>query len=187
MINLAIRGKINMDNKKKNINILKVGYRPFNNPKNLTHNIKNFFHTINWARQRILYGSSDWDIWDFDEYLANMLYFGLNHLADVTHGYPGHDEGDTAEGWDKILRTMAQKFYNCNENNDAYPTPKFNNYLKQYNINAANASLDDITDPEQLAAIQAWIDEDLENTQKRNQDKDDAMDALKYWFFDLWD
>ena len=61
-----------MDNKKKNINILKVGYRPFNNPKNLTHNIKNFFHTINWARQRILYGSSDWDIWDFDEYLCNL-------------------------------------------------------------------------------------------------------------------
>ena len=61
-INLAIRGNISMDNKKKNINILKVGYRPFNNPKNLTHNIKNFFHTINWARQRILYGSSDWDI-----------------------------------------------------------------------------------------------------------------------------
>ena len=88
------------------MNILKVGYLPWR-PINFKYNIRNFFRTIKWAKQRLTRGYSDWDVWDLYYYLGIVTANSLRHLANTTHSYPAQAGGYGQ--WKQILNEMADK------------------------------------------------------------------------------
>ena len=57
--------------------------------------------------ERARYGVSYLDVWNLDNYLAQVIARGTSQLADNAHGYPPHL---TPESWSAILRDLAGYF-----------------------------------------------------------------------------
>ena len=110
--------------KDKRLNVFNQSYMPLTHISNWPRNIRLFFRQFKWAYQRATRGCCDCDVWDLDSYFLDLFHDTLLHLANTTHGYPGTKEFSTPESWDRCLRELAQKFYQANEYNDFYPTPK---------------------------------------------------------------
>jgi len=64
------------------------------NPRDLINN-------IDWFMQRGLRGYSDYDVWDFDDYLSKVIRDGLTNLKNNSNGHPG--ELKSMEEWQGIL------------------------------------------------------------------------------------
>jgi len=65
---------------------------------------------VYWFFQRGFRGYSDYDVWDFDHYLAGVIGKGLKHLAKDGIGYPCKDEFPTLESWHKVLNELSAEF-----------------------------------------------------------------------------
>ncbi len=70
-------------------------------------NIKYFSRMLKWAKQRIMRGYADCDVWNFDNFLAAVIPAGLRDLAEL-HSYP-FDFGSHEE-WNKWLIETAELF-----------------------------------------------------------------------------
>ena len=91
-----------MKKKPNNSNVL------FNNIydyKRVFYNIGRFFHNLKYAKQRIVRGYADCDLWNFDMYLYSVLQNGINSLADVSSGYP--EPFETLDDWKSELRRVS--------------------------------------------------------------------------------
>ena len=62
---------------------------------------------IKWFCQRGWRGYSDFDVWSFDYYLADVISKGCKQLAKETHGYPCES---SPEEWDIILKKISKEF-----------------------------------------------------------------------------
>jgi len=62
-----------------------------------------------WKRQRISRGFSDWDCWDLDYFLCNLLATSLRHYAMHTIGYSSAVASTFEEYQERILR-LADMF-----------------------------------------------------------------------------
>uniref|UniRef100_A0A6H1ZD11 Uncharacterized protein n=2 Tax=viral metagenome TaxID=1070528 RepID=A0A6H1ZD11_9ZZZZ len=51
------------------------------------------FRRIKWLYQRMKYGASDYDIFDFDHYLTTLISYGLKKILDSS-GFGSHIHGD---------------------------------------------------------------------------------------------
>lgn len=60
-----------------------------------------------WKRQRIERGFSDYDAYDVDTFLIQLIPAMLRHLADHTHGHPIEYEH---KEWQEWLRETAEYF-----------------------------------------------------------------------------
>ena len=67
---------------------------------------------IKWFCQRGWRGYSDFDVWSFDYYLAEVISKGCLQLAKETHGYP-HES--SPEEWDKTLKQISKEFEDYNK------------------------------------------------------------------------
>lgn len=164
-------------------NILKRGWRPWCSLDGIYENIQHIPYVIKWAYQRIIRGYADSDCWSLDLFYSNLFAESIDWLRQITMGIPGHDEGTTEEGWDNVLKTMSEKFYRSNEDNDYYPTDKW----EAYRAAKGDKLFDSDDTPELQALCDAWLDQEHANQEARDRDLADAMDSLKYWFRDLWD
>ena len=66
-----------------------------------------------WKKQRIEKGYCDYDLWDMDAFLMEILVNGLREFADNTHSYPGMPvEGisETPQQWHDFLYHLAAEF-----------------------------------------------------------------------------
>ncbi len=71
----------------------------------LSRNIVYFFDNLRYAKQRVVRGFADCDIWDFSFYLKKLFADGLDCFAADLHGYP--ESYGSAENWEKELRRIA--------------------------------------------------------------------------------
>lgn len=65
---------------------------------------------LKWAWQRIRYGASDGDVWDFEEYLEALIPYGIRKLAREGNGWPQSEEFPTYESWRDYLLKFADKW-----------------------------------------------------------------------------
>ena len=164
-------------------NILKKGWRSWTYLPGLWDNIQHIPYVVKWAYQRIVRGYADADCWDLDLFYTNLFAESLDWFRQVTGSFPGHDEGATEEGWNNVLKTMSEKFYRSNEDNDYYPKDKWQAYHA-----AKGDKLFDEDETSELQALRdAWLEEEKANAEARDRDLSDALDSFKYWFRDLWD
>ena len=73
--------------------------------RRLSKNTVYFFHNLKYAKQRVVRGFADCDIWDFSFYLKKLFSDGLDCIADDLHGYP--ESYGSVENWEKELRRIA--------------------------------------------------------------------------------
>ena len=163
-----------------NLNVFKSPKLPLRYPSNWSAIIRTFFRSFKWAYQRVTRGFADYDVWDFDGFLLNILANGLEHLADTTISYPGDEEFPTYESWIKYLREMAMCFRKADEGNDYFPHPKQDLWWNELNQKDSNLDIDDniVTD---------MLKEAHENEDKREEQLVIGLDKLKHVFFHLWD
>ena len=82
---------------------------PYNwkRPRGFIGNIKYIPRMLKWAKQRIIRGYADCDVWNFDSFLATVISSGLRDLAEL-HSYPfsfgSHEE------WSRWLIETAELF-----------------------------------------------------------------------------
>ena len=84
--------------------------------------IKDIYLNIKWFFQRGKRGYSDCDVWDFDNYLSNVIIKGLKDLHKQIHGVPGDladkfkDQNDSDSTdiamieWKKIIKEIIWTF-----------------------------------------------------------------------------
>jgi hypothetical protein len=61
-----------------------------------------------YAYQRVRYGLSDADTWNFNSHMAYVMARGLRHLEAKGNSYPGH--GWTYKRWQTALKRHANAF-----------------------------------------------------------------------------
>ena len=86
---------------------------PWRYLSNWRRNFKSFFRCIKWSKQRIVRGYADIDVWNFDNYLYNIIIGGLNHLADHHTSIPVFFEktiDQNQDGWTNRLHETAELF-----------------------------------------------------------------------------
>lgn len=87
--------------------------------------IKDFIDNIKWFIQRGKRGYSDFDIWQFDYYLSEMIPKALKHLKKIQHILPTWKSGEKEEvaqkRWYNIMDNMIYTFEIANKiSNDYY-------------------------------------------------------------------
>ena len=153
-----------------------------------------FIHSIKYAYQRITKGYANCDTFDLDSYYLDIFTNTLNYLADYHCGYPGNDEFPDDESWTKYLKDMAQKFYNANESNEAYPTPeadKWWKWIKEHDNNSWGEKDEHglwvSKQKEENPYAESMFQEGNEIDKKRDQEMREGIDMLKHVFWNLWD
>ena len=160
------------------LNVFNNPYYKWYYPQYWYKNIRMFIHSIKYAYQRITKGYANCDTFDLDSYYLDIFNGTLNHLADNHWGYPGNDEFPDDESWTKYLKDMAQKFYNANETNEAYPTPeadKWWEWIQQHNGREDNPY------------AESMFKEDNEIDKIRDKEMHEGMKMLDHVFWHLWD
>ena len=72
------------------------------------HTLSSLRRSIRHAYQRVNRGWDDTEVWSLDSSLCRRLAEQLDHLADISHGWPGPDEqAPTFEAWIELLRSKA--------------------------------------------------------------------------------
>jgi len=91
---------------------------PYSRRYYLLHPWKWVYHTWRnwknaWARATKGYCGEDW--WDMDIWTLEILPQMLDELAAKSHAYPGNEEFDTPEKWERFLKGLAANLRLCTE------------------------------------------------------------------------
>lgn len=95
---------------KTHTNLFKIGYSPWRYLGNWWHNIKRFFRTFKFIYQRAKYGYSDYDLYDFDLFLEEILLRALGEL-EAKGSYPC--TYNSAEEWSAELEKTRTHLLNA--------------------------------------------------------------------------
>lgn len=110
-----------------------------------------------WARQRVHRGFCDWDWWNLDCYLCNLLSSSIRHLAENSAGW-SQAIASSYEEYQKRLYALADRFEEMAEWENIHQPPQ-------------NCNWD-------------WYKEDAENLQKFTKE---TFNELGEVFWTLWD
>lgn len=140
------------------------------NLRALKNNIQSFF-------MRGIYGVSAMDCWDLDNYMLSTFRNGLITFKKDDNGYPGKDEADTPEKWDKIIDRMIElcDIILVDPIDDPAAEKLFNKFFNQ------NGTLDRTTKYEK-----EWMNAVEMASEKREEAKKELSTLLLKWFDNLW-
>ena len=176
------------------LNVFNNPYYKWKYPSCWFKNIRMFIHSIKYAYQRITKGYANCDTFDLDSYYLDIFTNTLNSLADHHCGYPGNDEFPDDESWTKYLKDMAQKFYNANETNEAYPTPEADKWWKWIEEHPNNSwgekdehGLWVSKQKEENPYAISMIKEANEIDKQRDKEVHEGIKMLDHVFWSLWD
>lgn len=169
-------------------NIYKAGYLPWK-PINFFYNIKNFFRTRKWAKQRAIRGFSDWDAWDLNLFYTKIIASSLRHFAEHTNSFPF--QYDYSE-WQRAINELADLFDKVGIEPDSSPEvvaayAKLEAMYNQYRqVKGDTISVDsDARGYEE--AIAEWRSAAQKSGEVRQATLCEALDKLYNYWFDLWD
>lgn len=152
----------------------KPGYRML-----LKDRIKWWFRRAKYARQRARWGFSEYDVWDFDTYLAELISSMMRYWAKHNHSY--HPEM-TNEEWKATLNKIAECFEFWNKD---LPTPAYDTYhTTAKRIKNEDGSVT-VEAPDEL--LKAWYAEEQANYELKKQKLKEGFDLLYEYYPHLWD
>lgn len=146
---------------------------------------KRFFRNIKFAYQRVTKGYCDYDCYDLDSYYTAIITNTLRELA--AHHY-SHPFGMEPEEWTEKLNDIASKIENSSEKYEEIHVPSRAEWYEHY-----------CKKPEQEGeALENWNCENDKLREKMNKEeqeyftyrtmcKNEALDLLKEYWYDLWD
>ena len=155
------------------------GYSPWRRLSNWPANFRGFFRQFKWAYQRVTRGFSDYDYWDLDTYLTQMLADSIEQLAIHTHGYPGTEEFPTYESWRDYLFDIVNKLRFSLK--DDLP----NEYEKEFYDTYKDMSFKKVPTNKELD--KKFFEKELENDKLQAKARNEALDMIKHVYDHLWD
>ena len=165
------------------LNVFNTQWCPWKYPSNWPRNIRLFFRQFKWAYQRITRGFCDFDVWDMDIYLSQLIADEVKHLADTTHSYPGTTEFPTYESWKAYLYKISELLhYSLGELPNEYEEA----WMKKWK----NKGLDFINGPntpEEEEITNKYLDKEMVNEKLKNEAQDKALNMLFQVYRNLWD
>lgn len=149
-------------------------------------------------RQRLNYGVSKWDSYDFYSYLQPVIANGLDYLANSKTGVPVqfvNENGElTEEGiksWEAQIARAAENARWLAEYEDksmALYDKYFDDKLDGFNhINKGNGYVELVSKREMPERDALWREECNKLAIEREARKNELFDFMKEWFFSLWD
>lgn len=152
----------------------KPGYR-----MSLWKRIKWWFRRAKYARQRVRWGFSEYDVWDLDYYLADLLkdmfaYFAKHHMS--------HPYDVTPEEWQQTLINISECFAQYGRE---LPTPAYDAYSAAVTRTKNEDGSITVESPNEL--LEAWREEEREQYEYKMQKLKEGFDLLYKWYPNLWD
>ena len=108
------------------LNVFNNSYFRWRNPLNWVKNLKIFFKSVKWAKQRITRGFADIDWWDLDCFYIDLITDSLNYFAEHTISY---DDKYTPEEYKEKILKLASKFKYIGTDSDEL-NPYYEDYSK---------------------------------------------------------
>lgn len=178
------------------LNALKFGYY-----KNWLHcfpqNVRQFFRTLKYAKQRIVKGYCDFDMIDLDRYYTNIIVATLTEFRDNTETIPivlkgTNNQQISLDEWKAILTQIIEHFKNSNPDAENEYTKKRDDLFDEAEdlvikhawerggpIYKDEAKYYDLTNKWQVASTEAGA--------YQVNEKDKAFHLLSRYFYNLWD
>lgn len=141
--------------------------------------IKWWFKRAKYARQRARWGFSEYDVWDLDTYLAELIGNMTAYLAEhnMSHPYEISDED-----WKTTLETISHCF---KQYNIERPCPAYEAY-KNVIVRTTNPDKSITVEvPDHL--LQAWREEEKANHEATMAELKQGFDLLYQHYPNLWD
>ena len=163
---------------KNNMSMLNLYSKP-GYKMSLWKRIKWWFRRAKYVRQRACWGFSEYDVWDFEAYHAELVAAMMRYWA--KHNNSHHPEM-TEEEWKAIMNKIAECFEFWNKD---LPTPAYNKYrMAVKRIKNEDGSVT-VEVPDEL--VQAWRDEEWANYNLKMKKLKDGFDLLFEYYPHLWD
>lgn len=141
--------------------------------------VKWWFKKRKYAKQRAERGWCDYDVWDFDTYLAMIIGDGLAYLADA---HMSHPWDYTPEEWSEKLLYISKCFKQYTEEPDCPAYEAYRNAVKR--IKNEDGSIT-VEAPDEL--LEAWREEEKRNHEEKMKRLKEGFDLLYEIFPNLWD
>lgn len=152
----------------------KPGYR-----MSIWKRIKWWFRRAKYARQRARWGFSEYDVWDFEGYHAELVAAMMRYWAKHNQSY--HPEM-TSEEWKATLNKIAECFEFWKKD---LPTPAYDTYRAAVKrIKNEDGSVT-VEVPDEL--LKAWHTEEWNNYELKKQKLKEGFDLLFEYYPHLWD
>lgn len=162
-----------------NMNVFKKGWFTWRQP---IKSIKLMYRRCKWAWQRITRGYADCDIWDLDDYFADLISHALWTFSDNATGWPDY-RFDTFEEWKDYIREIGNYFYFIKE--DAYDTPALDEWSDNLPEHWLCKKEEETEEFKELT--RKMREEENHIWEQRQKYKDMALDSLREMWFMLWD
>lgn len=146
-------------------------------------NFRVFFRQFKWAYQRVTKGYCDFDWWDMDTYLSQLIPDMLERFIKDGHGYPGTDEFPTTEKWNEYLQKTIDLFrYSQSELPNEYEEA----WIKKWEEKDFDIINKEET-PEEKEITDKYLAIENNNDKKKMVALDEALQRVFHIFHDLWD
>ena len=159
----------------------------------LTHPWKWFqqlFYNLKHARQRIVRGYADDDVFCFFEWFLHVIPSMLQDLADDNYGgYPGFPPFDTPEKWSIWLHEQSQRLISCREEERDKRNQYYEEYMKSFDMKLPENGETKITfdeAPNHKEVSQLYFAREKELYEEARQTLRDTFAQLAEWFYALW-
>ena len=166
-----------------NLNVFNTHWCPWKYPSNWIKNSRLFFRQFKWAYQRVTRGFCDFDVWDLDTYLSQLLSQSIEHLAKTSHSYPGTEEFPTYESWEAYLMEIVNKLkYSLNELPNEYEEAWMKTWDSKGFIKNSNQRT-----PEEEEITTKYLNKETENSIKQRDAQNEALKMIYHVYNHLWD
>ena len=163
------------------LNVFNTQWCPWKYPSNWIRNARLFFRQFKWAYQRMTRGFCDFDTWDLDNYLSQLLADSIRHLANTTHGYPGTDEFSTYESWRDYLYKISDLLnYSLGELPNEYEEAWFAK-VKEKGLGHSDET------PEEKEITDKYLNKEKENDNLKMQAQNEALKMIYHVYNMMWD
>lgn len=168
------------------LNVFNTYYCPWKYPSNWSRNIRVFFRQFKWAYQRITRGYCDFDYWDLDHYLEELLHQSLKSLADNGISYPGTAEFPTYEKWQEYLYELSNLFEKSQEE---YTEGDYKNAYEDLPVSSIDLKTGNwkARTPEEEENWKNWYAEEKRIAALRSDTRNKALAKLTHVWNMLWD
>jgi hypothetical protein len=144
----------------------------------LCDRIKWWFQRAKYARQRARWGFSEYDVWDFNAYLADLLrdmfaYWAKHHCSTPYEL--------TSEEWQQTLINISECFAQYNRD---FPTPAYDAFHAATTRTKIKGGTELKYSNELL---EAWREEEQKTHEYKMQKLKEGFDLLYKYYPDLWD
>ena len=168
-----------------NLNIFNHLWCPWRYPSNWIRNIRMFFRSFKWGYQRVTRGYADYDWWNWDMWMTELMAQSLKTMANKTIGYPGNDEFPTYESWIEYLNKIVNLLqYSLSELPNEYEEA----WLKILETKKTfEEKFNGKRTPEEEEIINKYLDIEVNNDKSKYEAQLEAINMIKHVWGHLWD